>query len=179
MIDGVNANINPISSMPRVTKSDTITVKEPKTYEKYEYEVEIDGKKQTAKVEKAPDDTVTIQYGEGDEVKTLVTDKEGLRKFNQKYMKPDVLYSAESKKVWDNPKEDEAKFYSKAMKSLVFANLALQKKMAESLDNSLAVQNQLNLQMQNDLIQNQILQQQAEQAHMTAVQTANSGMGIV
>ena len=92
MIDGVNANINPISSMPRVTKSDTITVKEPKTYEKYEYEVEIDGKKQTAKVEKAPDDTVTIQYGEGDEVKTLVTDNERLKKFNQKYMTPDELY---------------------------------------------------------------------------------------
>ncbi len=175
MIDGVSANINP---MPKVTKADTITVKEPKTYEKYEYEVEIDGKKQTAKVEKAPDDTVTIQYGEGDEVKTLVTDKEGLMKFNQKYKKPDDLYFAAPKKAWDNPKDDEAKFYSKAMKSLVFANLALQKKMAESLDNSLAVQNQLNQQMQNDLIQNQLMQQQAEQAHMTAVQTANTAMGI-
>lgn len=178
MIDGVN-NLTALPQPLKASKYDTITVKEPKTYEKYEYEVDIDGKKQTAKVEKAPDDTVTIQYGEGDDIKTIVTDKKGLMEFNQKYKKPDVLYSATAKQAWDNPKNDEEKFYAKAMRSLVFANMALQNKMADSLNNSLAVQNQLNMQMQNDLIQNELLQQQANQAHMTAVQMSTPGMGIV
>ena len=52
MIDGVN-NLTVLPQPLKASKYDTITVKEPKTYEKYEYEVDIDGKKQTAKVEKA------------------------------------------------------------------------------------------------------------------------------
>lgn len=175
MIDGVN-NLTVLPQPTKASKYDTITIKEPKTYEKYEYEVDIDGKKQTAKVEKAPDDTVTIQYGDGDNVKTIVTDKKGLMKFNQKYMKPDILYSAEPKKAWDNP-NDEEKFYAKAMRNLVFANMAIQKKVAERLNTAAQIQNQIN--MQNEMIQTQLLQQLAEQAHMTAVQMTTPGMGIV
>jgi len=42
----------------------TINIRPPQEYAKYEYEVEIDGKKQMASVEKTPNGKVTIKVGD-------------------------------------------------------------------------------------------------------------------
>ena len=164
MVSGVNG-VNGVT---------TIHVQPPEEYEKYEYMVEVDGKKQIASIEKDPKGNVTIKTDDGNEVKTIHTDYKGLLEFNKKHMPPQKIYN--SKQDDNANKEEELSLYGKFMRNLALASMYMANRRN-------SMQNLQMINSQNDMMQNQFIAQQmhdmAQQAHMTAVQMTTPGMGII
>jgi len=162
-----------VGNVGRAGGINTINILPPKEYEKYEYEVNIDGKKQLASVEITPNSKVTIHVDDGKTVKTIKTDREGLLAFNQKYMPKQKLYSSTPD---TSGKDDEKDFslYSKIMQNLALANLFLAGRNHRNTLN----QNHILMDEQNRQIAQQ-MSDMANQAHMTAVQMTTPGMGII
>lgn len=167
MVDSVNS----ISS---------INIRPPQEYAKYEYEVEIDGKKQMACVEKTPNDKVTIKIGNGKDMKVIHTDVEGLMEFNKNYMPKDILYN--SKPIEEQPNEPKEIYSGKLAQ--IMRNIALAGMMLNGSHSIQSLQNFANQQqiMQDNFNAMQMHQQavdMAMQAHNTAVQMTTPGMGII
>lgn len=159
-----------VGNVGRAGGINAMNILPPKEYEKYEYEVNIDGKKQLASVEITPTSKVTIHVDDGKTVKTIKTDKKGLLAFNQKYMPKQKLYSSKPDK---SEKDDEKDFsiYSRIMQNLALANLFLAgRRYQNTLHQNMDEHNRQIAQQMHDM---------ANQAHMTAVQMTTPGMGII
>ncbi len=162
MVDSIKG-VNTLKSCP------------PQQYAKYEYEVEIDGKKQMANVEKKPDGKVTIKVGNGEDVKVINTDVKGLMKFNQKHQQNDILYSSKPTDNSKDKKEVCSGRLAQILKNLALAQMALGVKSNQHLQDLTNQQILLNQQM----LQQQMLQQQIMQDNFTAMQFSTPGFGII
>lgn len=157
----------------------TINIKPPQEYAKYEYEVEIDGKKQMACVEKTPTGKVTIKVGNGKDVKVINTDVEGLMEFNKNYKPKDILYNS---KPIEQPNEQKEVYSGKLAQ--IMKNIAVAGMMINGNRSNQDLQNWANQQqiMQDNFNAMQMHQQAVDtalQAHNMAVQMTTPGMGIV
>lgn len=157
----------------------TINIKPPQEYAKYEYEVEIDGKKQMACVEKTPTGKVTIKVGNGKDVKVINTDVEGLMEFNKNYKPKDILYNS---KPIEQPNEQKEVYSGKLAQ--IMKNIAVAGMMINGNRSNQDLQNWSNQQqiMQDNFNAMQMHQQAVDtalQAHNMAVQMTTPGMGIV
>lgn len=157
----------------------TVNIRPPQEYANYKYEVEIDGKKQMACVEKTPNGKVTIKVGNGKDVKVINTDVEGLMEFNKNYRPKDILYN--SKPIEEPNKQKEV--YSGKL-AQIMRNIALAGMMINGNRSNQDLQNWANQQqiMQDNFNAMQMHQQAVDtalQAHNMAVQMSTPGMGIV
>lgn len=157
----------------------TINIRPPQEYAKYEYEVEIDGNKQMACVEKAPNGKVTIKLGDGKDVKVINTDIDGLMEFNKNYKPKDILYNS---KPIEQPNEQKEVYSGKLVQ--IMKNLAIAGMMINGNRSNQDLQNFANQQqiMQDNFNAIQMHQQAVDtalQAHNMAVQMTTPGMGIV
>lgn len=157
----------------------TINIRPPQEYAKYEYEVEIDGKKQMACVEKTPNGKVTIKVGNGKDVKVIKTDVEGLMEFNKNYKPKDILYNS---KPIEQPNEQKEVYSGKLAQ--IMKNIALAGMMINGHRSNQGLQDFTNQQqiMQDNFNAMQMHQQAVDtalQAHNMAVQMTTTGMGIV
>lgn len=157
----------------------TINIRPPQEYAKYEYEVEIDGKKQMASVEKTPNGKVTIKVGNGKDVKVIKTDVEGLMEFNKNYKPKDILYNS---KPIEQPNEQKEVYSGKLAQ--IMKNIALAGMMINGHRSNQGLQDFTNQQqiMQDNFNAMQMHQQAVDtalQAHNMAVQMTTPGMGIV
>lgn len=157
----------------------TVNIRPPQEYAKYEYEVEIDGKKQMACVEKAPNGKVTIKLGDGKDVKVINTDVEGLMEFNKNYKPKDILYNSKPEEKTNEQKEVYSGKLAQIMKNIALAGMMINKNRSNQDLQSWANQQQI---MQDNFNAMQMHQQavdMAMQAHNMAVQMSTPGMGIV
>ncbi len=157
----------------------TINIRPPQEYAKYEYEVDIDGKKQMACVEKTPNGKVTIKVGNGKDVKVIKTDVEGLMEFNKNYKPKDILYNS---KPIEQPNEQKEVYSGKLAQ--IMKNIALAGMMINGHRSNQGLQDFTNQQqiMQDNFNAMQMHQQAVDaamQAHNMAVQMTTPGMGIV
>ena len=159
----------------------TINIKPPQEYAKYEYEVEIDGKKQMACVEKTPNGRVTIKVGDGKDVKVINTDVEGLMEFNKNYKPKDILYNSKPIEQPNEQKEVYSGKLAQIMKNIAVAGMMINKN--NSMQDYATQQMLINNQIQQDSFNAMQMHQQAVdtalQAHNMAVQMTTPGMGIV
>ena len=159
----------------------TVNIRPPQEYAKYEYEVEIDGKKQMACVEKTPNGRVTIKVGDGKDVKVINTDVEGLMKFNKNYRPKDILYSSKPEEKTNDQKEVYSGKLAQIMKNIAVAGMMINKN--NSMQDYATQQMLINNQIQQDSFNAMQMHQQAVdtalQAHNMAVQMTTPGMGIV
>lgn len=159
----------------------TINIRPPQEYAKYEYEVEIDGKKQMACVEKTPNGRVTIKVGDGKDVKVINTDVQGLMEFNKNYMPKDILYSSKPEEKPSEQKEVYSGKLAQIMKNIALAGMMINKN--HSMQDFATQQMLINNQIQQDSFNAMQMHQQAVdtalQAHNMAVQMTTPGMGIV
>lgn len=157
----------------------TINIKPPQEYAKYEYEVEIDGKKQMACVEKTPTGKVTIKVGNGKDVKVINTDIEGLMEFNKNYKPKDILYNSKPIEQPNEQKEVYSGKLAQIMKNIAVAGMMINKNRSNQDLQNWANQQQI---MQDNFNAMQMHQQAVDtalQAHNMAVQMTTPGMGIV
>ena len=84
--------------LERIQNINTINIRQPKEYQKFEYDVEIDGQKQNASIEKFPNGKVKINLGDGKNNKTIITDEKGLIEFNKKHQKQDKIFNSQEEK---------------------------------------------------------------------------------
>ena len=157
----------------------TINIKPPQEYAKYEYEVEIDGKKQMACVEKTPTGKVTIKVGNGKDVKVINTDVEGLMEFNKNYKPKDILYNSKPIEQPNEQKEVYSGKLAQIMKNIAVAGMMINKNRSNQDLQNWANQQQI---MQDNFNAMQMHQQAVDtalQAHNMAVQMTTPGMGIV
>ncbi|MEE3348767.1 MAG: hypothetical protein VZR09_01880 [Candidatus Gastranaerophilaceae bacterium] len=157
----------------------TVNIRPPQEYAKYEYEVEIDGKKQMACVEKTPNGKVTIKVGNGKDVKVINTDVEGLMEFNKNYMPKDILYSSKPEEKTSEQKEVYSGKLAQIMKNIALAGMMINGNRSNRDLQDFANQQQI---MQDNFNAMQMHQQAVDtalQAHNMAVQMTTPGMGIV
>jgi len=157
----------------------TINIRPPQEYAKYEYEVEIDGKKQMACVEKTPNGKVTIKVGNGKDVKVINTDVEGLMEFNKNYRPKDILYNSKPIEQPNEQKEVYSGKLAQIMKNLAIAGMMINGNRSNQDLQNFANQQQI---MQDNFNAMQMHQQAVDtalQAHNMAVQMTTPGMGIV
>lgn len=157
----------------------TINISPPQEYAKYEYEVEIDGKKQMACVEKTPNGKVTIKVGNGKDVKVINTDVEGLMEFNKNYRPKDILYNSKPIEQPNEQKEVYSGKLAQIMKNLAIASMMINGNRSNQDLQNFANQQQI---MQDNFNAMQMHQQAVDtalQAHNMAVQMTTPGMGIV
>lgn len=162
-----------------VNSISTINIKPPQEYAKYEYEVEIDGKKQMACVEKTPTGKVTIKVGNGKNVKVIHTDVEGLMEFNKNYKPKDILYNSKPIEQPNEQKEVYSGKLAQIMKNLAIAGMMINGNRSNQDLQNFANQQQI---MQDNFNAMQMHQQAVDtalQAHNMAVQMTTPGMGIV
>jgi len=162
-----------------VNSISTINIKPPQEYAKYEYEVEIDGKKQMACVEKTPNGKVTIKVGNGKDVKVINTDVEGLMEFNKNYRPKDILYNSKPIEQPNEQKEVYSGKLAQIMKNLAIAGMMINGNRSNQDLQNFANQQQI---MQDNFNAMQMHQQAVDtalQAHNMAVQMTTPGMGIV
>ncbi len=157
----------------------TVNIRPPQEYAKYEYEVEIDGKKQMACVEKTPNGRVTIKVGDGKDVKVINTDVQGLMEFNKNYMPKDILYNSKPIEQPNEQKEVYSGKLAQIMKNIALAGMMINGNRSNRDLQDFANQQQI---MQDNFNAMQMHQQAVDtalQAHNTAVQMTTPGMGIV
>ena len=157
----------------------TVNIRPPQEYAKYEYEVEIDGKKQMACVEKTPNGRVTIKVGDGKDVKVINTDVQGLMEFNKNYMPKDILYSSKPEEKTSEQKEVYSGKLAQIMKNIALAGMMISGNRSNQDLQDFANQQQI---MQDNFNAMQMHQQAVDtalQAHNMAVQMSTPGMGIV
>lgn len=157
----------------------TVNIRPPQEYAKYEYEVEIDGKKQMACVEKTPNGRVTIKVGDGKDVKVINTDVQGLMEFNKNYMPKDILYSSKPEEKTSEQKEVYSGKLAQIMKNIALAGMMINGNRSNRDLQDFANQQQI---MQDNFNAMQMHQQAVDtalQAHNMAVQMTTPGMGIV
>jgi len=157
----------------------TVNIRPPQEYAKYEYEVEIDGKKQMACVEKTPNGRVTIKVGDGKDVKVINTDVQGLMEFNKNYMPKDILYSSKPEEKTSEQKEVYSGKLAQIMKNIALAGMMISGNRSNQDLQNFANQQQI---MQDNFNAMQMHQQAVDtalQAHNMAVQMSTPGMGIV
>ncbi len=162
-----------------VNSISTINIRPPQEYAKYEYEVEIDGKKQMACVEKTPNGKVTIKVGNGKDVKVINTDVEGLMEFNKNYRPKDILYNSKPTEQQNEQKEVYSGKLAQIMKNIALAGMMINGNRSNQGLQSYANQQQI---MQDNFNAMQMHQQAVDtalQAHNMAVQMSTPGMGIV
>ena len=160
--------------LERIQNINTINIRQPKEYQKFEYDVEIDGQKQNASIEKFPNGKVKINLGDGKNNKTIITDEKGLIEFNKKHQKQDKIFNSQEEKKQSDT-EEKLSWHSKIMRNLALAQMMLVNRHRNGFNNTLN-------NGQNDMMQQQIIQQMNQQAfqdHMTAVQMTTPGMGII
>ena len=156
--------------MVNSVSANTVNVLPPQEYEKYQYEVNVNGKKETASVERTPDDKVTIKVGDGENVQTIETDTKGLMDFNKEHTTPAILYNYAPEENNNEKASDWKTRLREGLKALALTRVALPNTNSSSA-------NQQMIDQQN--IINMLTAQQALQDHMTAVQMTTPGMGIV
>ena len=157
----------------------TVNIRPPQEYAKYEYEVEIDGKKQMACVEKTPNGRVTIKVGDGKDVKVINTDIDGLMEFNKNYKPKDILYNSKPIEQPNEQKEVYSGKLAQIMKNLAIAGMMINGNRSNQDLQNFANQQQI---MQDNFNAMQMHQQAVDtalQAHNMAVQMTTPGMGIV
>ena len=157
----------------------TVNIRPPQEYAKYEYEVEIDGKKQMACVEKTPNGRVTIKVGDGEDVKVINTDVQGLMEFNKNYKPKDILYNSKPIEQPNEQKEVYSGKLAQIMKNLAIAGMMINGNRSNQDLQNFANQQQI---MQDNFNAMQMHQQAVDtalQAHNMAVQMTTPGMGIV
>ena len=157
----------------------TINIRPPQEYAKYEYEVEIDGKKQMASVEKTPNGKVTIKVGNGKDVKVINTDVEGLMEFNKNYKPKDILYNSKPIEQPNEPKEVYSGKLAQIMRNIALAGMMINGNRSNQALQDFTNQQQI---MQDNFNAMQMHQQAVDaamQAHNMAVQMTTPGMGIV
>ena len=163
----------------------TINIRKPQEYEHYKYEVEINGKKQMAEVERTPNGKVTIKVSDGKDTKTIVTNTDGLLEFNKNYMPKDDLY----KNVQTEEKPENQKVYSgplaQIMRNIALAGMRLgaaglsNNSTDEALNQQMLI-NQQNQILQDQMFQNQLIQQQQMiNDQINTMQQTTPGMGII
>ena len=91
--------------LERIQNINTINIRQPKEYQKFEYDVEIDGQKQNASIEKFPNGKVKINLGDGKNNKTIITDEKGLIEFNKKHQKQDKIFNSQEEKKQSDTEE--------------------------------------------------------------------------
>ena len=157
----------------------TINIRPPQEYAKYEYEVEINGKKQMASVEKTPNGKVTIKVGNGKDVKVINTDVEGLMEFNKNYKPKDILYNSKPIEQPNEPKEVYSGKLAQIMRNIALAGMMINGNRSNQALQDFTNQQQI---MQDNFNAMQMHQQAVDaamQAHNMAVQMTTPGMGIV
>lgn len=162
-----------------VNSVSTINIRPPREYAKYEYEVEIDGKKQMACVEKTPNGKVTIKLGNDKDVKVINTDVDGLMEFNKNYKPKDILYNSKPIEQSNVQKEVYSGKLAQIMKNIALAGMMINGNRSNQDLQNFANQQQI---MQDNFNAMQMHQQAVDmalQAHNMAVQMSTPGMGIV
>ena len=164
-----------------VNSVSTTNIRPPQEYAKYEYEVEIDGKKQMACVEKTPNGRVTIKVGDGEDVKVINTDVQGLMEFNKNYKPKDILYSSKPEERTNEQEEVYSSKIAQALRNLAIAGMRYNSN--HPMSDYAAQQATINDQILRDNFNAMQMHQQAvdmaQQAHNMAVQMSTPGMGIV
>ena len=153
------------------------TLPPPSVYQKYQYEVEIDGKKQTAFIEQTPNGKVTIKLGDGENVETIVTDKKGLMEFNKNFKPKDILYNSKQ----EEPLKKDEQVYSgklaQIMRNTALASMLIGNKVnqnSQDLTNTslMMAQQAQDLHNQAQMMHDQVVQQ-------NIMQMSTPGMGII
>ena len=162
-----------------VNRISTINIRPPQDYAKYEYDVEIDGKKQMASVEKTPNGKVTIKVGDGKDVKVINTDVQGLMEFNKNYKPKDILYSSKSDEKQNEQKEVYSGKLAQIMRNIALANMMINGNHSNYALQDFAKQQQIMQDNFNAIQMHQQAVDMALQAHNTAVQMTTPGMGII
>mgnify|MGYP006916052364 CR=1 FL=1 len=162
-----------------VNGTSTINIRPPQEYARYEYEVEIDGKKQMACVEKTPNGKVKIKVGNGEDVKVINTNVEGLMEFNKNYKPKDTLYNSKPIEQPNEQKEVYSGKLAQIMKNIALAGMMINGNRSNQNLQDFANQQQI---MQDNFNAMQMHQQAVDtamQAHNMAIQCSTPGMGIV
>jgi len=91
----------------------TAKILPPKEDKLYQNAVIIDGKEKIAVIEEHKDGTVKIQVpNDNGEIETINTNKEGLMKFMQKHMPPQIIYSAKPKTTFGSSEKEQKTGYA-------------------------------------------------------------------